>query len=49
MTSAPVAPFRVEVPDAVLGDLQHRLDATRFPEALPGAGWDYGTDAAYLL
>jgi len=48
MTSAPVAPFRVEVPDAVLGDLQHRLDATRFPEPLPGAGWDYGTDAAYL-
>ena len=46
--TATVAPFRVEVSDSTLEDLRHRLDATRFPEPLPGAGWDYGTDAAYL-
>ena len=46
--AAAVAPFRVEVPDAVLTDLRGRLDATRYPAALPGAGWDYGTDDAYL-
>jgi len=43
-----VAPFRVEVPDAVLSDLGRRLDATRYPAPLPGAGWDYGTEDAYL-
>ena len=46
--AAAVAPFRVEVPDAVLTDLRRRLDATRYPAPLPGAGWDYGTDDAYL-
>ena len=43
-----VAPFRVAVPEGVLTDLRRRLDATRYPAALPGAGWDYGTDDAYL-
>jgi microsomal epoxide hydrolase len=43
-----VAPFRVAVPDAVLDDLRRRLAATRYPEPLPGAGWDYGTDQDYL-
>ena len=43
-----VAPFRVEVSDATLQDLRRRLDDARFPEALPDAGWDYGTDQASL-
>jgi epoxide hydrolase len=46
--TATVAPFRVEVSEETLEDLRRRLDATRFPEPLPGAGWDYGTDAASL-
>ncbi|MDQ1510307.1 MAG: epoxide hydrolase [Actinomycetota bacterium] len=40
--------FRVEVPDAVLDDLRDRLARTRWPDQIPGSGWDYGTDLAYL-
>jgi len=40
--------FRVAVPDAVLDDLRERLRRTRWPEPIPGAGWDYGTDVGYL-
>jgi len=42
-----ITPFTVAVPDAVLDDLHERLARTRFPEAIPGADWDYGTDLAY--
>jgi pimeloyl-ACP methyl ester carboxylesterase len=38
-----IAPFRVEVDDAVLDDLRRRLERTRFPDAIPGTGWEYGT------
>jgi microsomal epoxide hydrolase len=41
-------PFRVEVPDAVLDDLRERLARTRWPDQIPGSGWGYGTDLAYL-
>ncbi|GMU77355.1 MAG: microsomal epoxide hydrolase [Acidimicrobiia bacterium] len=41
-------PFTVDVPQAVLDDLHERLARTRFPEQIPGAGWDYGTELAYL-
>jgi microsomal epoxide hydrolase len=41
-------PYRIEVPDAVLEDLARRLAATRWPEPIPGAGWAYGADLAYL-
>ena len=43
-----VVPFKIQVPDAVLADLKDRLARTRFPGEIPGAGWDYGTDLAYL-
>ena len=43
-----VVPFKIQVPDAVLRDLKERLARTRFPEELPGAAWDYGTDLDYL-
>ena len=39
-----VRPFRIEVPQSVIDDLHRRLDATIWPQTLPGAGWDYGTD-----
>jgi pimeloyl-ACP methyl ester carboxylesterase len=45
---SPPQPFRIEVPDAVLADLQQRLAVSRLPADLPGAGWDYGTPASYL-
>jgi pimeloyl-ACP methyl ester carboxylesterase len=40
--------FRIDVPDAVLDDLRSRLERTRFPDQLPGTGWEYGTPSAYL-
>jgi pimeloyl-ACP methyl ester carboxylesterase len=39
-----VRPFRIEVPDAVLDDLHRRIDATIWPQTLPDADWDYGTN-----
>jgi len=41
-------PFRIEVADDVLDDLRERLARTRWPDQIPGSGWDYGTDLAYL-
>jgi len=43
-----VVPFRIQVSDAVLRDLKERLARTRFPTEIDGAGWDYGTNLAYL-
>jgi epoxide hydrolase len=48
MASDDLRPFRVEVPQAVLDDLHDRLARTRWPDQIPGSGWDYGTDLAYL-
>jgi len=42
-------PFTVAVPDAVLDDLNARLDRTRVPAAVEGIGWDQGTDRDVLL
>jgi microsomal epoxide hydrolase len=47
-TTTELRPFRVEVPDAVLDDLRDRLRRTRWPDQIPGSGWGYGTDTAYL-
>src|SRR5215468_1167004 len=44
----PIERFEIRVPDAVLADLRERLARTRWPDALPGSGWSYGTDLAYL-
>jgi pimeloyl-ACP methyl ester carboxylesterase len=43
-----ITPFRIEVEDAVLADLRDRLRRARFPQQLPDAGWDYGTERGYL-
>ncbi|MEU4192127.1 epoxide hydrolase family protein [Kribbella sp. NPDC026611] len=40
--------FRAEVPQAHLDDLQHRLDAVRWPDQLPDAGWSYGVELGRL-
>jgi pimeloyl-ACP methyl ester carboxylesterase len=45
---APV-PFRVHVSDEVLEDLKRRLAMTRWPDQLPGSGWDRGPDTTYLM
>ena len=36
------------MPEAVLDDLRDRLARTRWPDQIPGSGWGYGTDLAYL-
>jgi hypothetical protein len=43
-----VRPFTIHVPDDVLDDLRRRLGHTRFPDAIPGSGWDYGSNLEYL-
>ena len=43
-----VVPFKIQVPNAVLTDLKQRLSRARFADEFPDAGWDYGTNLAYL-
>ncbi|GIM93357.1 epoxide hydrolase family protein [Paractinoplanes toevensis] len=38
--------FAIRVPEADLDDLRGRLARTRWPDELPGAGWDYGIPLA---
>jgi microsomal epoxide hydrolase len=41
-------PFRIEIPQADLDDLHRRLDATRWPDEVPGVGWSRGVPLWYL-
>ncbi len=41
-------PFTIRISDAILADLRERLDRVRWPDEIPGAGWQYGTDLTYL-
>jgi pimeloyl-ACP methyl ester carboxylesterase len=41
-------PFRIEIPDATLTDLRERIGRTRWPREIPGAGWEFGANTAYL-
>ena len=43
-----IRPFTIAVPDSDIEDLKYRLAHARLPAQIPGTGWDYGTDAAYL-
>ncbi len=36
-----VEKFTIQTPDAVLADLAHRLEATRWPDELEGSGWEF--------
>lgn len=40
--------FRIEVNQSVLDDLQERLQKTRWTDEPAEAGWNYGTNPAYL-
>src|SRR3712207_5569129 len=44
----PPRPFTIDVPQAVLDDLHQRVAHTRWPEPLPGGGWEHGADVAYI-
>ena len=41
-------PFEIHISDDVLDDLHRRLDTTRWPDELPGTGWDYGSNMDYM-
>jgi hypothetical protein len=43
-------PFTIHIPDENLARLRRKLEDTLFPEedVVPGAGWDYGMDLAWL-
>ncbi|HEX3431481.1 MAG TPA: epoxide hydrolase [Rhizomicrobium sp.] len=43
-----VYPFHIEIPDGALADLKERLSRTRWPDAMEGGGWRYGTDLEFL-
>jgi pimeloyl-ACP methyl ester carboxylesterase len=41
-------PFVIQVPDSVLADLHRRIGATRWPDELEQAGWEYGANLASM-
>ena len=43
-----IRPFTIAVPDDDVDDLRRRLAATRWPDQIPGSGWDYGCDLTWL-
>jgi epoxide hydrolase len=46
--SVEIRPFKVDMPQHALDDLRDRLARTRWPDALPGAGWSRGVPLDYL-
>jgi len=43
-----IVPFEINIPQADIDDLKARLANARLPAQIPGTGWEYGTNAAYL-
>jgi epoxide hydrolase len=41
-------PFRIDIPQADLDDLDRRIAATRWPDEITGDGWDRGVPLGYL-
>ncbi|WP_028663287.1 epoxide hydrolase family protein [Saccharomonospora halophila] len=41
-------PFTIDIPQEDLDDLHSRLERTRWPDELPGVGWERGVPADYL-
>jgi epoxide hydrolase len=46
--SAKVHSYRVDIPQPELDDLRARLERVRWPDELPGVGWDYGVPLDYV-
>jgi len=46
--SLPITPFTIHVEEAVLADLRARIHRTRWPDQLPGIGWEQGTELDFL-
>jgi pimeloyl-ACP methyl ester carboxylesterase len=47
-TGTEFRPFSIDIPQAYLDDLHHRLDQTRWPDEIPGVGWSRGVPLDYL-
>jgi epoxide hydrolase len=45
---AGLRPFVINIPQTDLDDLSARLARTRWPDQLPGVGWDYGIPLEYV-
>src|SRR5207248_5195630 len=43
-----IEPFTIEVDASVLADLRSRILGTRWPDEIPGTGWQQGTNLDYL-
>jgi pimeloyl-ACP methyl ester carboxylesterase len=43
-----ITPFRIDIPQTTLDDLQRRLTDARLPAKLPGDGWDTGVPVSWL-
>jgi pimeloyl-ACP methyl ester carboxylesterase len=43
-----IEPFRIDVPESEIEELRRRLHETRWPDELPGSGWDYGVPLAFM-
>lgn len=41
-------PFSIHVSNEILADLRERLTRTRWPEGMPGDGWDFGASLGYI-
>ncbi len=46
--SESIQPFRIEIPQADLNELQARLAGARWPDGVPGTGWERGVPLEYL-
>jgi epoxide hydrolase len=43
-----ISPHRIDISQGALDDLRDRLGRTRWPDELPGVGWDLGVPLDYL-
>jgi epoxide hydrolase len=43
-----INPYSIDIPQGALDDLRDRLGRTRWPDELPGVGWDLGVPLDYL-
>ncbi len=43
-----ITPFSIHIPDPALLDLRRRLELTRWPDEVQGAGWAYGANLVYM-
>ncbi|MCC3374260.1 epoxide hydrolase family protein [Cohnella sp. REN36] len=48
MNTTTIRPFRIETAQAALDDLNLRLGMTRWPDELPGVGWNYGAPLSFV-